>query len=455
MRLRPSPFEVPESGDPFVNDTLGRKDQIEALTRLVRNIEGPCVLAVDGAWGSGKTAFLKMWAQFMRNEDFRVVEFNAWETDFSDDPLMALYAALEAELGKLSTPDYKAALQAGAVVVAKLASAIPGMPDLLDTYAAAKGHTETSAIARLARHRDAEEAIRGFKEALAQATKGGLPLVVCVDELDRCRPDYAIRFLEATKHIFDVDGVVFVLGVNLSELANSVSALYGSNFKGATYLRRFVDRFLYLPRADRRRFFDGLLKSVGLADRTEPNTYIRIFLDIFVLGGPHMSLRDLEQAIYHLGMVLEAIPREGHPFGMSQDIIATTLMVFRMVAPDIYRQLIRGEISDLDTLKALNSLINRPAEWWKDSQNRHQREVSSKMEAVLINLGRYTSGPWETESPLLLLRRSEAEDPENRQWPNDYPQAVVLETEAPTDGRTFSRVLSLIDMIAYDPPSEP
>lgn len=450
MRIRPSPFEVPESGDPFVNDTLGRKDQIEALTRLVRNIEGPCVLAVDGAWGSGKTAFLTMWAGYLRKKRFRVAEFNAWETDFSNDPLMALYAALESELGRFPTAKHKDVLKAGAIVVSKMVSNVPFVPDVADAVIAARDQTESPVEARLSQHRDAEEAISGFKEALAKATKNRLPLVVCVDELDRCRPDYAIRFLEATKHIFDVGGVVFVLGVNLPELAKSVEALHGSSFDGTTYLRRFVDHSLYLPQADRSRFMDDLLKSVGLADRTGPHDYIRVFLDIFVLGAPHMSLRDMEQAIYHLGIVLNAIPREHQPFGKPQDIIATTLMLFRMVAPDIYRKFTRGEISDLDALNALGTLINPANDYWWEDPNYSYRRVWAKMEAILIGWGRHISGSWEIETPLLQQRRSEAEDSDN-----SYAVAVVRDAGALVSTSHYSRVLSLIDMIAYDPPSEP
>ena len=456
MHIRPSAFEFDES-DPFLNDTLERKGQIESLTRLIGNIEGPCVLAVDGAWGSGKTTFLTMWAQYLRKNRFRVAEFNAWETDFSNDPLMALYAALKEDSANLSTPDFKAALQAGAVVVSKLASAIPGIPDLADVYAAAKDQTETSVEVRLSRHRDAEEAIKEFKEALGRATRDGPPLVVCVDELDRCRPDYAIRFLEATKHIFHVDKVVFVLAVNLSELAKSVNALYGSNFNGETYLRRFVDYSIYLPEADRSRFFDDLLQSVGLSDRANSGTDIRHFLEIFVLGAPHMSLRDIEQAIHHLGIVLNAIPREPSPYRVPTEMIATTLMVVRMVAPDIYRKFTRDEVSDLQVLKGLNKLINRSDDWWKDPSHPQERTFpgSIRMEGILIVWGRHLSGSPEKDTPLLQLHKSEEEKAQNQER-SGYSRAVISQARDidNTYGEAFSLVLSLIDMIVYNPPRE-
>ena len=42
-----------------------------------------------------------------------------------------------------------------------------------------------------------------------------------------------------------------MLGLNSSQLAHSVSALYGTKFDGHAYLKRFVDIELGLPAADR------------------------------------------------------------------------------------------------------------------------------------------------------------------------------------------------------------
>ena len=93
IRMQPREIEVPED-DPFKNDLLGRRESVEVLTHLVRSLEGPCVLAVDAAWGNGKTTFLKIWARHLRNRGFPIVKFNAWETDFSGDPFVALSTEL-------------------------------------------------------------------------------------------------------------------------------------------------------------------------------------------------------------------------------------------------------------------------------------------------------------------------------------------------------------------------
>ena len=93
IRIRPREIDITEE-EPFRNDLLDRKESVEVLTHLIESIEGPCVLAVDAAWGTGKTTFLAMWTHHLRKIKFPVVEFNAWETDFSGDPFIALSTEL-------------------------------------------------------------------------------------------------------------------------------------------------------------------------------------------------------------------------------------------------------------------------------------------------------------------------------------------------------------------------
>ena len=87
IRVQPLDIDIPAE-DPFTNDLLGRKEAVEILTNILRSIEGPCVLAVDGAWGAGKTTFLKILSRYLRNHRIPIIEFNAWETDFAGDPFL-------------------------------------------------------------------------------------------------------------------------------------------------------------------------------------------------------------------------------------------------------------------------------------------------------------------------------------------------------------------------------
>ena len=97
IRVQPKVIEIPPD-DPFKYDLLNREGQIEILTRLVGSIEGPCTLAIDAPWGTGKTTFIKLWHQQLYNNGFPVVSFNAWENDFTNDPFHTLSSQLTKEL---------------------------------------------------------------------------------------------------------------------------------------------------------------------------------------------------------------------------------------------------------------------------------------------------------------------------------------------------------------------
>ena len=116
----------------------------------------------------------------------------------------------------------------------------------------------------------AEKETAEFKSQLQGWAKASGPegLVVCVDELDRCRPECALSLLEVTRHLFGVPGVVVLLAINRSELAHSVKSIFGGDFSADRYLRRIVDRTVQLP-APRylniQQFLAHLLVDVGLA----------------------------------------------------------------------------------------------------------------------------------------------------------------------------------------------
>ena len=366
IRIQPRLIDVPEK-DPFTNDLLNRKEPAEVLTHLVGSIEGPCAVAVDTAWGNGKTTFLRLWAQYLRNEGFVVVKFNAWETDFSGDPLVALSTELTEGLRKcmdgematkINATEEKAKEVLRRAVPGLIRVATAGILDLAPLLEKEVGQALASyAENRLSGYQREQKSVRDFRRALEDMTealskeKGG-PLIVMIDDLDRCRPSYAVELLEVAKHLFAVDGIVFVLAINRSELAHSIRALYGSAFDATGYLRRFFDVDFQLPESDRAAFIDALLKATQINDflkRTqdrEAKKYVGLFQDLLkgFFRSPDLSLRQIEQAIHRLGLVLSSLPSNKRSFV----ITAIVAMILRTIDPDLYHRFVGGEASDLD-----------------------------------------------------------------------------------------------------------
>lgn len=92
------------------------------------------------------------------------------------------------------------------------------------------------------------------------------PIFVVIDELDRCRPDYAISLLEGIKHIINAKGITFIISTNITQLSESVKSLYGQNFDGRKYLRRFFDFEFEMPAADTLLLIKNQIENTALSD---------------------------------------------------------------------------------------------------------------------------------------------------------------------------------------------
>ena len=144
--------------------------------------------------------------------------------------------------------------------------ATAGILDISATLENELGQTLASiAKDRLTVYEEARKSVKAFRTSLQDMAnelwKESQPLVVMIDELDRCRPSYAVELLEIAKHLFSVCRIVFVLAVNRSQLAHSVKALYGDGFDADGYLGRFFDIDFRLPQPDRKAFISELMSS--------------------------------------------------------------------------------------------------------------------------------------------------------------------------------------------------
>ena len=185
---------------------------------------------------------------------------------------------------------------------------------------------------RLSEYLDARTSLQTFRASLGEfatrlaESKNSLPLIVVIDELDRCRPSYAVELLETAKHLFTVDRVVFVLAVNRSELAHSIRAVYGGEFDALGYLRRFIDIDFRLPEAQRKRFIEATLESVGIQDYFKSRPRSRTLGDDYesmkdwlaeLFNGPDLSLRRIAQSIHRLGLVFASLQKDSPSFALA------------------------------------------------------------------------------------------------------------------------------------------
>ena len=316
-------------------DILDRGKQVEVVTGVIRRAAGPAVLMVNAPWGGGKSTFLRMCGEELRAEGVLVVEFNSWTQQYTKKPLVDLVGAISQQIRTRPGDGTTGALKDHATPLAEVFGRSRNIRRLFVSWDSAR------------------EAVSEFSSALRDLAKRHGPVVLLVDELDRCQADYALGTLETLHHLFAVEGVVSLVGVSHDDLCHTVRSLYGERFAADTYLRRFADILIDLPpptHANLTEFLERHLETSGLEGRIRGTT-AQILTVITELET--CSLRDLEQAIHLAALALAPDPPTEHPMGVwDQSVMA--MIVLRAADRDAYRRFARTETNSFAALAAAN-----------------------------------------------------------------------------------------------------
>ncbi len=261
------------------DDRLGFAETGKSFTKLIQSIDDTKVLSIEAGYGRGKTFFRERWAAHLKAEGEVVVEIDAHLSDHSGDPAITFLGAMIENLPDSATSTGKELLKKarkyGGVLgrVVLRAGLRQGAEELLDAttdkavdalgeknagwqeatqefgndLSKAAGDLIVSQIAlERARRDEFPEQLAALRDALTKDHKNKR-VVVLVDELDRCHPDYAIAFLEAMKMVFSHEGFVFCLMVNAEYLEGLAAHRFGQLQRGERYLDKFIDIRLRLP----------------------------------------------------------------------------------------------------------------------------------------------------------------------------------------------------------------
>jgi len=376
MQLKLHPMEI-DTDDPFSNDLLHRKGEIENLSSLLANLNTPCVFAIDSEWGTGKTTFVELWSSYLKSQGVWSLTFNAWESDFSEEPLLAFLGEIDKSLAALteSTEEITEIWRKIKYVGNKVATR--GLPALLKVATAGiidadnliedelSGVVKDLAKDSIEDYQASKNAISEFRKSLSDLiTKSGMdtPLVIFVDELDRCRPTYALLLLERIKHMFDIPGIVFVLALDKSQLSHSIKAVYGHGFDSVRYLQRFIDFEYRLASPSYKDFTLAMIAAFSLDELLEPRGNYRELQydashlrDTFVMLAKHLSLslREIQQFLGRINLALRTAKYNEfiHP-----DLLVF-LVIVRAKKQDIYRRFVSSDCDATEMIEYLREIV--------------------------------------------------------------------------------------------------
>lgn len=356
-------------------DIFSRKDFGERLANLIARTTDELVISLDAEWGEGKSTFIQMWrgyVSYQREPKIRTIYFDAFANDYQKDPFIALAAEVY-ELLKDDNQEKKEEFisKAGAAAKSMARGAMKiavrvGTGGLLDGSVVDGVEKDVSEL--LAEQVDSvlEERLKGssedklalknfrkYLEGFASEHGGGQPIVFVIDELDRCRPDFALELIEQIKHLFSVRGLTFLLVMNRKQLEESIRAKYGL-VDATKYLQKFVHLWLTLPRKSDQ-YDDHGVKYVrhtlqAMCDSGENilnGEAISLFEDLVKFCKP--SFREIERALSYFALIQNMSRNES--FRTSYQYMVAFVCYLKATKPHLIRKIILEQINSGDLIE--------------------------------------------------------------------------------------------------------
>ena len=258
----------------YINNILERNPYIHNFISMLLNIEKGGVIAIDGEWGSGKTYFVHQvkWLldctsknidgevesvlsrivpklDNIKSHKYKAFYYDAWKYDKSNNPFFTLLRTMILAFGGIDYFNQKKgfieSLLKSASHIVKGITPID-VESIFNGIKEFSGINDTTPLSELEFIEQMDSQVNSFLDYICEGQYD--KLVVFIDELDRCRPSFAVELLEIIKHYFNNDKLIFVLSTNLKEFQYCIKHYYGEGFDGWKYLDRFIDIRITLPK---------------------------------------------------------------------------------------------------------------------------------------------------------------------------------------------------------------
>ncbi|EIQ7472506.1 KAP family P-loop NTPase fold protein [Vibrio parahaemolyticus] len=358
----------------FERDMLDRQSFGESLKNIVLRSDDELVISLDGKWGEGKSTFVRMWQGLLNQNDVPNIYIDSFANDYVDDPFLSVASAITSyveanakdanskkiqsykdtaknvgvKLISLGTKMGVKALTLGAINEIDISELQAIKDDIANT-----GSDALASIVeeKLSSYNEDIELFESFKTRLSDIPKeisgnDGKPLVVIIDELDRCRPTYAVELIEKVKHLFSVKNVVFLLVMHRQQLEVAVKSVYGPDIDAHTYLQKFINLETTLPRISQNiysREIDNYCDRLYYLHELETWNDKQNLQDYIVALSKfyNLSLRQLERVYTNLAIFYASCQQNQ----LRIIPVLSILIVTKVINPDLLRRLDLGEVS--------------------------------------------------------------------------------------------------------------
>ena len=236
-------------------DILQRQEFIDRVLTVINSCKEPprgLSFSIAGGWGYGKSFILDR-VQERLADNWIVLRYDSWKYDYYEEPLVALISSISDQLQEhssgIDTDIIKSVAKAAASMAWHCAAEAAG-PFSFILKAAEKTYKEFQNDEKNDLSYDTYSSLKKNLSIIQELLKKigeKKPVILMIDELDRCLPAYQIKVLERIHHVVNESNNVVVYALNPNQLSETIKQIYGGNDERVTaYLKKFLDFSLML-----------------------------------------------------------------------------------------------------------------------------------------------------------------------------------------------------------------
>lgn len=272
-------------------DVLQRKAFVEKVLKIIqlkKEQNTGFSFSINGEWGCGKTFVLDMIEERLLEGNYLPFYYDAWKYDYYDEPLVSIISFLartikECKFSYLNENE-KEVLNGFAEMLFQITEHITGINPKKVVDAATK--TQEESFDKNLSLCTAIETVNSELQKLAKT----FTVVIIVDELDRCLPEYAIKVLERLHHICENSRAITLVAYDKTQLADGIAKIYGKSFEqedskiltfADSYLRKFFKCELSLDNGKSDENFPQIFQIYDDMSPSDliPISFLKKFLD--------------------------------------------------------------------------------------------------------------------------------------------------------------------------------
>lgn len=380
-------------------NTYNRTSDIKEFIEALDMIDGNAFISLDARWGEGKTFYVrqiektleyivkKTWKDpediekskeleelkpYFENtvldsidlgQSYLPIYYNAWLYDNHNDPLLSLLFIIAKKCAQYpdTSIDKKSLKEKFCSLVSSISVGICGVDVSIDAERINNAFSKDDILDEILTAEEIREAVKGiFNEVIVGNAQ---KLIVFIDELDRCRPSFAIEMLERIKHYFDDDRIIFIVSVNKEQLVHTISKYYGVGFDSTGYLNKFFDLNVHMPMIK----CNDELFDTYLSGQYWLNSITKELSDYY-----NLSLRDALIFKQNMSKIPLKYVQDSIARGCCLSTFIPIITVLDIVDEGEKRKFLNGESEILDTLSQSITALYKMCRRFGDSSKTNQ-----------------------------------------------------------------------------------